>query len=65
MMTPDEVLQLRAVLKLLDSAYSTLALIARPHGQEPSSGMCEWSGWKSDDTADDGTLFWEGRRREK
>jgi hypothetical protein len=65
MMTAEERQQLRTALKLLDQAYSMIAEIAKVRGQEPSSGMTDWSGWKSDEGADDVpdyTKYWEGKR---
>jgi hypothetical protein len=65
MLAAEERSQLRAALKLIDNAYSMIVAIAGVRGQEPAPPTVGGAGWRSDDTADDGTLYWEGRRREK
>jgi hypothetical protein len=52
MLTPAERKEVRAVLKLLDTAYDALAKLGRIQGQEPS-------GWQSDDPTSD-VRYWEG-----
>jgi hypothetical protein len=66
MLTPVERAQIRAVMKLLDTAYDTLAKLARVQGQEPQGGQFDWTGWRDDGTGSTASEWsWEEPSREK